>query len=236
MPRAWCRSSSRPGLVRSRSLPTSTDRAPALRRVASGLLASALAVAGLLCVAGPAQAAPARLSPVVLVGVPDLRWTDVAAMPTLHALMAKGAVGELSVRSEGEATRCGDALLQLSAGTRVPSGVVGCDIDAQTLERLRARYRHSRYGARVGLLGDSLPVESAAVGSAAGTVLARSNAPAHVVGNINDALNSSQVIVTIDAGIYDGADRAQSVGEVDSRLATTLQALPPDATVVVAGI
>ncbi|HMC70378.1 MAG TPA: hypothetical protein VKJ07_14580, partial [Mycobacteriales bacterium] len=184
-----------------------------------------------------AQAAPARLAPVVLVGVPDLRWADVAAMPTLRALMAKGSVGVLSVRSEGDATRCGDALLELSAGTRVPSGVVSCDIDSQTLDRLRARYRHSRYGAHVGLLGDTLPVASAAVGAAAATVLAGSTKPAHVVDTVTDALHAgSDVVVTVDAGIYDGADRARSAADVDSRLASTLRALPSDATVVVAGI
>src|SRR3954464_14501122 len=94
-------------------------------------------LAGLLGLTdAPAQAAPARLAPVVLVAVPDLRWSDVPAMPTLHALMTTGAVGELSVKSEGETTRCGDALLQLSAGTRVPSGVVSCTIDARRLDPL----------------------------------------------------------------------------------------------------
>src|SRR3954453_17032867 len=107
-------------------------------------------LAGLLGLTdAPAQAAPARLGPVVLIAVPDLRWSDLPAMPTLRALMTTGAVGELSVKSEGEATRCGDALLQASAGTRVPSGIVSCTIEASRLDRLRARYRHSRYSARV---------------------------------------------------------------------------------------
>src|SRR3954453_6142678 len=82
-PPVWCRSSSQPDLVRSRSLPTSTDRAHMLRRVASGLLACALALLGLVALtAAPAPAhaapapAPARLAPVVVVAVPDLRWTD----------------------------------------------------------------------------------------------------------------------------------------------------------------
>ena len=218
-------------------MPTSTDGVPVARSVASGVLACALMLAGLLGLMDvPAQAAPARLAPVVLIAVPDLRWSDVPAMPTLRALMTTGAVGELSVKSEGEATRCGDALLQLSAGTRVPSGVVTCNISAQMLDRLRARYRHSRYGARVGLLGDTLPVESAAVGGAAGTVLAGTAAPAHVVGNISDALAAGKVVVTVDTGIYDAKDRELAASQVDSRLATDLRALPRDATVVVAGI
>ena len=192
---------------------------------------------GLIALATPAHAAPAPAGThVVLIGIPDLRWTDVALMPTLKALMDRSAVGELSVRSEGEATRCGDALLELSSGTRVPSGVVSCDISAQMLDRLRARYRHSRYAAKVGLLGDTLSVSSAAVRSPAGTVLAGSAAPAHVVGNMSDALSAGQVVVVIDTGIYDGGDRRRSATQVDSRLAGALQLLPPDATVAVAGI
>src|SRR4051812_19565547 len=144
-------------------------------------------------------------------------------MPTLRALMTTGAVGVLSVRSEGEATRCDDGVLELSAGTRVPSGEVSCDISAPVLDRLRSRYRHSRYGARVGLLGDSLPVPSAAVRSVAGTVLTGSARPAHVVANIADALSAGQVVVSVDTGIYEGGDdRRESASEVDGRLAQTL--------------
>ena len=75
-----------------------------------------------------AAAAPARTS-VLFIGVPDLRWSDLAGMPALRELMQNAAVGELSVKSEGDSTRCGDALLELSAGTRVPSGVGSCDVD-----------------------------------------------------------------------------------------------------------
>ena len=106
--------------------------------MAYGLLALGLALVGLVGLTDvPAQASPARVAPVVLIGVPDLRWTDLSAMPTLRALMTTGAAGVLSVRSEGAVTRCGDALLELSAGTRVPSGVVSCDIGPATLDRLR---------------------------------------------------------------------------------------------------
>ena len=211
-----------------------------LRPLTSAAAALAVAIGGLVAVAvGPAQAAPAQAAPpshVVLIGLPDLRWTDLSAMPTLRTLMDAGAVGVLSVRAEGEATRCGDALLELSAGTRVPSGVVGCDVGGSTLQRLRERYRHNRYTARLGLLGDSLRVPSVAVRSAAGIVLAGSGGPARVVGNIRDALSAGTVIVTIDPGIYGAHDRRQAAQEVDSRLATTLHALPHDTTVAVAGI
>src|SRR4051794_28419776 len=221
MRRPWCRNSNGPALVRSRSLPTTTDRGPALRPVASGVLACALTLAGLLgLTAVPAQAAPARLAPVVLIGVPDLRWTDLPAMPTLRALMTTGAVGELSVKSEGEATRCGDALLQLSAGTRVPSGVVSCTIDARRLDRLRNRYRHSRYGARVGLLGDTLPVESAAVGGAAGTVLAGTAGPAPVGGHISGGLGAGEGGVPGDTRNFHAQGRGLGASPVDGPTGT----------------
>src|SRR5947199_9077039 len=168
--RTW----SPPDSARSRSLPTRPDRTM-VRRRASAMVVLMAATLGLAAMIPGAVAAPTKAPRQLLfVAVPDLRWTDLPTMPTLRALMNRGAVGVLSVRSEGESTRCGDGLLEISAGTRVPSGVRSCDIDGATLFRLRARYRQSRYGAKLGLLGDSLGrVTSGYVGPAA-TMMANS--------------------------------------------------------------
>ena len=157
-------------------------------------------------------------------------------MPHLSALMARGAVGELSVRSEGETTRCGDALLELSAGTRVPSGVTSCDISQAQFVQLRERYRHSRYGARLGLLGDALGgsawpgsdpvVLSTSAGPGPRPVSVPPPSPGHY----------PRLSVMVIQGLYGAADRRAARADMDSGLASTLQALPPDAVVIVAGI
>ena len=201
--------------------------------------ALALAIAACL-VGGPtaaAGAAPAPLHhPVVFIGMPDLRWSDLAAMPRLSALMARGAVGELSVRSEGEATRCGDAQLELSAGTRVPSGLTSCDIDAAQFVQLRERYRHSRYGARLGLLGDAVG-RFAAPGSSSTVVLSTSAGPEPRPLSVPvPALGFPRLSVMVIEGFYGAVDRRAARLAIDSGLASTLQNLPADAVVIVAGI
>jgi hypothetical protein len=213
-------------------LPTTPDRAGTRRLGVVALAAVAVTVA-----APAAAAAPARpVHPVVLVAVPDLRWSDLAAMPHLSALATHAAVGELSVRSEAEATRCGDALLELSAGTRVPGGVTSCDVPPATLTQLRARYRHSRYGARIGLLGDSIGVPTAAVGAAAATVLSSSSVPAVTAASVADGLRFADVVVTVDTTLYGAHDRLPAARDVDARLAAMLSAIGPDVTVIVAGV
>jgi hypothetical protein len=173
----------------------------------------------------------------VLVAVPDLRWTDLAAMPTLRGLAGRGAVGVLSVRSQGESTRCGDGLLELSAGTRVPSGVVSCAIDSATLDRARVHYRHGSYDARVGLLGDHVNGSTAAVGAGASAVLAKSTGPAPAITPLRQALTGgASVVVIVDRQLYDDRDRPVAAESIDRRLAATLQLLPTQATVVVAGV
>ena len=157
-------------------------------------------------------------------------------MPHLSALMARGAVGELSVRSEGEATRCGDAVLELSAGTRVPSGVTSCNIDDAQFAQLRERYRHSRYGARLGLLGDAL--KSAPHGGPAGVILSTSNGPGSPGTVPVPALvgEGPPVRVMVIDGFYGAKDRHAAQAAMDNGLASTLQSLPPGEVVIVAGI
>ena len=172
---------------------------------------------------------------MVLVALPGLEWTDLAAMPQLSAMFARGAVGELSVKSEGEATRCGDALLELSAGTRVPSGVTSCDIDEALFAQLRDRYRHSRYGARLGLLGDAL--KSAPHGGAPGVILSTSNGPGSPGTVPVPALGAGPSIrVTMIGWLYGVVDRRAAASRADAELASTLRTVPPDAVVIVAGV
>lgn len=123
-----------------------------LRLLAGLLVATSFAATPSVATASVVQ--PAR---VVFIGVPDLRWSDVLHMPKLRALAERSSVANVSVRSSGEATRCGDGLLELSAGTRVPSGVVACPPSAAEFDRLGRAYRSTGFAPRVGTLPGPLP-------------------------------------------------------------------------------
>ena len=193
------------------------------------------AVLGVTAMSRAAVAAPETgPRPLLFVAVPDLRWTDLPAMPTLRALMDRGAVGVLSVRSEGESTLCGDGLLELSAGTRVPSGVSSCDINGATLFRLRDRYRHSRFGAKLGLLGDNLRgVSPTTFGDPAATMMATSSGLPDYGQSFGPAGDAQ---VTVDTTLYGSLDRPRAAARVDALLAARLRHLPASITVLVAGI
>jgi hypothetical protein len=79
-------------------------------------LAAAAAPAG----AGPAGPAAAAARPVVIIGIPGLRWTDVsaAATPALWRLAEHGSVGSLIVSAVQTYTCPADAWLTLNAGAR----------------------------------------------------------------------------------------------------------------------
>ncbi|MBV9099239.1 MAG: hypothetical protein JO079_14400, partial [Frankiaceae bacterium] len=123
-------------------------------RVFAAFVAALFAV---LLAGSPASASVLPAPRVVLVAVPDLRWSDVVHMPRLLALARTATVGNLSVRTSGEATRCGDGLLELSAGTRVPSGVVACPPSTDEFDRLGRIYRSAPFKPRVGTLPGPIP-------------------------------------------------------------------------------
>ncbi|MEV0787812.1 hypothetical protein [Kribbella sp. NPDC050459] len=67
----------------------------------------------------PADAQPdSLLADVVVIGVPGLRWSDVAASPELTALVGQANAGSISVRTAGPRTCPIDGWLTISAGTR----------------------------------------------------------------------------------------------------------------------
>ena len=76
---------------------------------------------------GGSHRCPAR--PVVLIGIPGLRWTDMsaAATPALWRLAGQGSVGSLVVTAAASRTCPADAWLTLNAGARaaVPHPAAG---------------------------------------------------------------------------------------------------------------
>lgn len=189
-------------------------------RVAA-LVASLLAVSVAAAPATNAREIPPR---VLFIGVPDLQWSDVLQMPKLLALARASSVGNLSVRSSGEATRCGDGLLELSAGTRVPSGVVACPPSPSQVDELARRYRSASFHPRIGALGNAAP--GFALDPGAGVVLTSDKPP------------GSALIVTVDTRLYGVSSRHRRglLADLDTQIDRTRRLLGADPVVIIAGI
>ena len=109
-------------------------RRAAVRRVAAGLIG--LLGAGIAT--GFVQSAEATASPaapladpapVIVIGVSDLRWTDIdpKVTPTLWRLVGNSAIGSVSVRTVRPVTCPIDGWLSLSAGSEATSTKVESD-------------------------------------------------------------------------------------------------------------
>lgn len=234
-------------------------RVPAARLAAS--VAALLAAAGCLllpgipagAVAGPG-AAPGVTGPIVLVGAPDLRWSDltVEATPTLWRLAGAGAPAALSTRTIAERSCPTDGWLTVSAGARAaldptdgataaacpplpPVRPTGDGARIAALPAIRTANAASPYAASVGLLGDTFAAVKACVAAAGpgaalaaarsdGTVAAYRPEPAQV----GELLDRCPVTV-VDAG-------AGPPAATDAVVADLLAALPSEATVLVAGL
>jgi hypothetical protein len=210
-----------------------------LRRVA---WLAALAMVALIGSATAAHAESPQHPPIVLFAVPGLLWSDVADMPSLTALAAYSSVGELSVKTSGDTTRCGAGLLAVSAGNRTTSPSGGCAIDPSSWPSLRASNHDSRYAATIGGLGTALQtagVTTVAVSSAAVPMLANATGTVDLTAtSVASAIAAGGVIGVLDQGLYDPlpATRSTAARAVDGQLATIRRQLPADATLIVAGI
>jgi hypothetical protein len=118
----------------------------------------------LLTGAAPAQAQPCSgegCLPVVVVGVPGLRWSDVGPeTPTLQRLSREGASGALSVKAVPAVTCPADGWLTLGAGNRAAAAGIRRDPCGDDLpEELGASLRDNarlREGAELGVLARAL--------------------------------------------------------------------------------
>jgi hypothetical protein len=165
--------------------------------------------------------------------MPGLTWSDAAAMPTLRALMARGAVGSLTAKADGTSTRCLSGSLTFSAGNRALSTGPGCDVHAGGWASLRSANLKSQYAADIGALGSALT--AAGVGTQASQTAAllltgRSGS----VGSA-DGRSGRRVVAVLDTtlsgertGARPDADRA-----ADERLSAALAAAPAGSTVIV---
>jgi hypothetical protein len=209
------------------------------RRLAWIVAVAAIALSG---AAPAARAEPTSRPGVVLVAVPGLLWSDVAVMPDLRELAARGAVGQLVVKSAGATTRCAAGLLTVSAGNRTSSPTTGCAIDPATWAQRRMANTRSQYDASLGLLGQTLEahgIRRTAVTALAAPMLA--NAAGHitrVVQQLTTALKAGGVVSVVDDGLYAASTTARPAVRqaVDSQLATIVAEVPPTAVLIIAGI
>jgi hypothetical protein len=172
---------------------------------------------------------------VVVVSLPGLTWSDVAAMPTFRGLMARGAVGSLTAKADGTSTRCLSGSLTFSAGNRALATGPGCAVPGGGWQSLRAANLASPYGASIGALGSALAaagVDAVAKNSAAQPMLADRDgvvSPAH-------AGSGRGVVVTLDpvlSGVPTAGNRLAADRSADQALASSLAGLPSGATVIV---
>ncbi|HEX8496063.1 MAG TPA: hypothetical protein VF661_02620, partial [Actinomycetales bacterium] len=201
------------------------------------LLRLVVALTVLLAVLTAPVSAAAAVSPsptpVVLIGIGGVRWSDVdpATTPALHSLATQGAIGDVAVRSVRTATCPVDGWLTLSAGRRAaeqadPQAPVAnnppCrpmaparDGTVEAWPRYLAAARAESYGATPGLLGDALSeagVCASAVGPGAQIALARSDGTVVAPGPGSDA--SACPLTVIDAGaVRDPDDAPQGTAE-----------------------
>lgn len=230
-----------------------------MRRWWSAILV--LALAGILPLLGgsPASAAPAGAAaatspqgPVVVVGVPDLRWQDLDpdATPTLWNLAGRSAVAALTDNSGLGVARRATGWLTLNTGSRavahVPSMVLPDPTDPAQLLTLRDDNQKSSYASQVGALGDALRTAglgTAAVGGPGAVlgVMASDGTVGATANSVTEALTHADVVVVELPELYDvnredpEAVRA-ALTVIDDSLAQVLQQLPENASLLVAGI
>ena len=149
------------------------------------------------CIVGPFMMAPASVAapasvvdrsrpPVIVIGVPDLRWDQLssARTPVLWQLAAGSALGALSVKAADRVSCPADGWLTLGAGNRASAGRIGTRWPMPALARLVSQHpRRSGRGLRataqrqrragidatqIGALADALVAAGQCVSAAGG--------------------------------------------------------------------
>lgn len=222
------------------------------------LVAVLASVFGLACNPVPASAAgPAAASPVVVVGVPGLRWDDLspAATPNLWRLAGRSGLANMTTYTVSGVTCPADGWLTVSAGQRASldgSAPAVCapppsmDFFAETFAKTRKRNLHGKYAADIGLLGTQVrraggrtlavgPGAALGVADERGAVDAYAATPSDVpTQEWARATLTAVDLEQIETTPPDG--RAGAVRQADRSLGAVLAAIPPGARVLVAGV
>jgi hypothetical protein len=230
-----------------------------MRRWWSAILVLALAGILPLVTGSPASAAPAGAAaatppqgPVVVVGVPDLRWQDLdpATTPTLWNLAGRSAVAALTDNSGSGVARRATGWVTFNTGSRavahVPSMVLPDPTDPEQLQTLREDNLSASYAAQVGALGDSLRaagLSTAAVGGPGAVLgaMASDGTVGAMATSVTEGLAHADVVVVelpelYDANRFDHDAVQGALTVIDDSLSQVLQELPENASLLVVGM
>ena len=213
----------------------------------------------------PSHTPTSQADYAVAVGIPGLRWGDVEpeVTPTLWRLAEEGAVGSLSVESAASTTCPMDGWLTLSAGSPaasdgrmtdgecpdIPDGSVEPSADngsayVNQLELVANTNRQNQPGVEIGSLPGSVrcttgvgPGGAWAAASPTGRVdryaPALPNNPEDITRLVTECLIS---IIDLGRLPSDDAERADALRVADAELGRLVEALPPNALLLVAGL
>lgn len=190
--------------------------------------------------------------PVVLVGIPDLRWEDLApdTTPTLWNLVGRSAVAALTDNSGEGVARRATGWVTLNTGSRalahVPPMALPDPTDPEALLKLIEDNRSDRYAAQVGALGDALRgagLATAAVGGPGAVLgaMAQDGTVGTTANSVSEALAHADVVVVelpelYDANRSDPAAVRAALTVIDDSVSQVLEQLPENASLLVAGV
>ena len=217
--------------------------AAALSVLALGAAAPALASPQATGISPPASSEMTSYEPpaISVIAIPDLRWTDLAAMPRLRAFAQSSAVGNLSVKTAGSRAGCADGLLTFGAGNRVSAGVNGCTVTPATFVAALHAAKSGSFGATVGAFGEALHSAQLgvhAIDPFAFPMLARpEDAQTSVPAEQSDA-HFPVVSAAVDVDLYGvrPSRRAAAATQLDRKIAGQLAEAPGASYLIIAGI
>ena len=221
-----------------------------------------LAVAGACLVAAAiapsASAAPVgdrvatAVGPVVVVGVPDLRWQDLdpTGTPTLWGLAGRSSVAAMTDNSGEGVARRAAGWLTLNTGSRAVAGVDPATVPDTAapgqLQALRAANRSARYAATLGALGDAVHRAGLAVAAVGGPgavlgAMTRNGAVDVREPSVEAAVGHAHVVVLefpqlYEVGRQDAGAVHGALSAVDTSVGAVLRALPAGSSLLIAGV
>jgi len=189
--------------------------------------------------------------PVLVIGVPDLRWEDVDRVrtPTLWRLAGRSSIGAMTDQSGEGDTREATGWLVLGTGSRAVAGVAASTLpdpaDPAQLTALRKANSTARFRAQVGALGDAVhragrTIAAVGPGAVLGGMTAEGNVD-QAEATLGPRLPQADVVLLdlpqiYDTGRQDGVAAVSAVTAVDTAVAAAVRQLPSRSSVLLAGI
>jgi len=189
--------------------------------------------------------------PVVVIGVPDLRWEDLDPVqtPTLWELAGRSSIGAMTDQSGEGDTRQATGWLVLGTGSRAVAGVPATTVpdagDPTQVAALRTANANAHYRAQVGALGDAVheagrTIAAVGPGAVLGAMTARGTVD-QVETTLSAPLPRADVVLLDLPQLYDtgrqaGVASASALTAVDDAVASALRQVPSGTSVLLAGV